>query len=80
MIYDIYLQVKRTGRTHAHVPGLPGCNWLDDSPEAAWQRAADQIARHLSWLRKYGQPAPPVDEPVLPHLAQHTCRRPGKVT
>jgi predicted RNase H-like HicB family nuclease len=36
MIYDVYLQVKRTGRTHAHVPDLPGYNWLADTPVAAW--------------------------------------------
>jgi len=45
MIYDVYLQVKRTGRTHAHVPDWPGCNWLADSPEAAMDNAVEAIAR-----------------------------------
>jgi predicted RNase H-like HicB family nuclease len=31
MIYDVYLQIKRTGQTHAHVPDLPGCNWLAEA-------------------------------------------------
>lgn len=70
MVYDVYLQVKRTGRTHAHVPGLPGCNWLADTPEAAWSRAAEAISDHLGWLRIHAQPAPPMDEPVIPRLAQ----------
>jgi predicted RNase H-like HicB family nuclease/uncharacterized damage-inducible protein DinB len=70
MIYDVYLQVKRTGRTHAHVPDLPGCNWLADTPEEAWSRAAEYISEHLAWLRKHSQPAPPADEPVIPRLAQ----------
>lgn len=70
MIYDVYLQVKRTGWTHAHVPGLPGCNWLADTPEAARGRAVEFISAHLAWLRKYSQPTLPEDEPVIPRLAQ----------
>ena len=70
MIHDYYLQVKRTGRTHAHVPGLPGCNWLADTPEAAWSRTGEAISDHLGWLRIHAQPAPPMDEPVIPRLAQ----------
>ncbi len=70
MIYGIYLQVKRTGRTHAHVPGWPGCNWLADSPEAAMERAVESITWHLAWLRKYGRPAPPQDDAILPRLVQ----------
>jgi predicted RNase H-like HicB family nuclease/uncharacterized damage-inducible protein DinB len=70
MIYDVYLQVKRTGRTHAHVPDLPGCNWLADTPEAAWDRAGECISAHIAWLRKYSQPAPTENEPVTPRLAQ----------
>ncbi len=70
MIYEIYLQVKRTGRTHAHVPGWPGCNWLADSPEATMERAVEAIAWHLAWLRKYGKPAPQQDEAILPRLVQ----------
>lgn len=70
MIYDVYLQVKRTGRRHAHVPGLPGCNWLADTPEAAWSGAVGSISEHLAWLGKYSQLIPPEDEPVIPRLAQ----------
>jgi len=70
MIHDVYLQVKRTGRTHAHVPSLPGCNWLADTPEAAWGRAVEFISAHLAWLRKYSQPTLPEDELVIPRLAQ----------
>jgi predicted RNase H-like HicB family nuclease len=70
MIYDVYLQVKRTGCTHAHVPALPGCNWLASSPDAAWEQATAAIQDHLDWLRRYGQPAAPLDEPILPQLAQ----------
>jgi predicted RNase H-like HicB family nuclease len=70
MVYDVYLQVKRTGHTHAHVPALPGCNWLAGSPDAAWEQATAAIQDHLTWLRRYGQPAAPLDEPVLPQLAQ----------
>jgi len=70
MIYDLYLQVQRTGRTHAHVPALPGCNWLADTPEEAWSRAVQSISAHLAWLAKHSQPASPADEPVIPRLAQ----------
>jgi uncharacterized damage-inducible protein DinB/predicted RNase H-like HicB family nuclease len=70
MIYDLYLQVQRTGRTHAHVPALPGCNWLADTPDLAWSRAVESISQHLVWLAKYAHPAPPEDEPVIPRLAQ----------
>jgi predicted RNase H-like HicB family nuclease len=70
MIYDVYLQVKRTGCTHAHVPALPGCNWLASSPDAAWEQATAAIQDHLDWLRRYGRQAAPLDEPVLPQLAQ----------
>jgi predicted RNase H-like HicB family nuclease len=70
MIYDVYLQVKRTGCTHAHVPALPGCNWLASSPDAAWEQATAAIQDHLDWLRRYVRQAAPLDEPVLPQLAQ----------
>jgi predicted RNase H-like HicB family nuclease/uncharacterized damage-inducible protein DinB len=70
MIYDVYLQVKRTGWTHAHVPDLPGCNWQAHTPEAAWARAAESIPAHLSWLRKFSQPTPPEVDPVIPRLTQ----------
>lgn len=70
MINEIYLQVKRTVRTQAHGPGWPGCNWLADSPEAAMERAVEAIAWHLAWLRKYGRPAPPQDDAILPRLVQ----------
>jgi len=70
MIFDIYLQVKRTGRTQAHVPAWPGCNWLADSPEAAMDQAVEAIAWHLAWLRKYGKPAPSPNEVISPRLEQ----------
>ncbi len=70
MIYHVYLQVKRGGRTHAHVPDWPGCNWVADSPTEAWNRSTEMLARHFTWLRKYQQPAPPVSEPIQPWLAQ----------
>lgn len=70
MLYEVFLQVRRSGRTHAHVPGLPGCNWLADSPEDSWRRAPAALNNHLAWLRQYGQPAPLPTEPVIPHLAQ----------
>jgi predicted RNase H-like HicB family nuclease/uncharacterized damage-inducible protein DinB len=70
MVYDVYLQVKRTGRTHAHVPALPGCNWLAETPEDAWQHAADAIHEHLDWLRRYGLPAPILADPAHPRLVQ----------
>lgn len=70
MIYEIYLQVKRTGRAHAHVLAWPGCNWLADSPQAAMEQAIEAIAWHLAWLRKYGKPAPSQGEPILPCIVQ----------
>jgi predicted RNase H-like HicB family nuclease/uncharacterized damage-inducible protein DinB len=70
MVYDVYLLVKRSGRTHAHVPDLPGCNWLASSPEEAWRLAPEAIRAHLGWLRKHDQPAPSSGEPIFPRLAQ----------
>jgi predicted RNase H-like HicB family nuclease len=70
MIYDIYFQVNRTGRTHAHVPAWPGCNWLANDPEEALGSAAGAIAWHLSWLSKYGKLCPLPGEPIVPRLAQ----------
>lgn len=73
MIFEVYLQVKRTGRTHAHVPDWPGCNWVNDSPQEAMGDAAESIVWHLNWLRKYAHPAPQAAEPVIARLAQqHT--------
>jgi hypothetical protein len=51
MIHDVYLQVKRTGRTPAPVPDLPGCSWLAAILEIAWDRAEQSISAHLAWLR-----------------------------
>ena len=70
MIFDLYLQVKRTGRTHAHVPDWPGCNWLANSPEVALEQAQPAIGWHLTWLRKYAKPAPSPEEPIIPVLVQ----------
>ena len=70
MIYDIYLQVKRTEHTHAHIPDLPGCNWLAKSPEEAMDHAEGAIACHLAWLRKYDKLCPPASEPIHPRLSQ----------
>ncbi len=47
MIYEIYLQVMRTSRTHAHVPVWPGCNWLADTPDVAMEQAVVAISWHL---------------------------------
>jgi predicted RNase H-like HicB family nuclease/uncharacterized damage-inducible protein DinB len=66
----VYLQVKRTGRTHAHVPDLPGCNWVTNSPEEAICQAEASIRRHLDWLKKYGQMAPAAHETIQLYLAQ----------
>jgi len=68
--YDLYFQVSRTGRTQAHVPAWPGCNWFANSPEEALEQAPAAIAWHLAWLRKYGKPAPSPDEPIIPRLVQ----------
>lgn len=68
MEHDVYLIVARTGRSHAHVPTLIGCNWTAPEPEAAEERAAPEIDRHLAWLRSHGLPAPPAGEPVHPRL------------
>lgn len=81
MIVDVYLQVKRTGKTHAHVLDLPGCNWLADTPEAAWSRAEASISAHLAWLRKYSLTKLPEDELIIPRLAQQhkSCAREGNL-
>jgi predicted RNase H-like HicB family nuclease len=81
MIVDVYLQVKRTGRTHAHVPDLPGCNWLADTPEAAWNRSEASILAHLAWLKKYSLTKLPEDEQIIPRLAQQhkSCAREGNL-
>jgi predicted RNase H-like HicB family nuclease len=70
MVYEIYLQVKRTGKTHAHVPALPGCNWTANTPEEACQQAEAGIRRHLEWLRRYRQHGPPPRETIQPVVVQ----------
>jgi predicted RNase H-like HicB family nuclease/uncharacterized damage-inducible protein DinB len=70
MEYKVYLQVKRTGQTHAHVPALPGCNWLAVSPEEACQQAEVGIRRHLDWLRRYENDTAPCSETVSPVVVQ----------
>jgi predicted RNase H-like HicB family nuclease/uncharacterized damage-inducible protein DinB len=70
MVYEIYLQVKRTGKTHAHVPALPGCNWVADSPEEACQQAEAGIRGHLEWLQRYRQQGPPPREAIQPVVVQ----------
>jgi len=81
MIFDVYLQVKRTLKTHAHVPALPGCNWLANSPEAAMDRAEVSISNHLSWLRKYSLTKLPEEEAISPRLLQQhkSCAREGNL-
>ncbi|OGO62589.1 MAG: hypothetical protein A2029_13770 [Chloroflexi bacterium RBG_19FT_COMBO_47_9] len=81
MNFDVYIQVKRTGRTHAHVPDFPGCNWLADTPEIAWDRAEMSISAHLSWLRKYSLLKLPEDVSVIPCLVQRhkSCAREGNL-
>jgi predicted RNase H-like HicB family nuclease/uncharacterized damage-inducible protein DinB len=75
MIYDVFLQVMRSGRTQAHVPALPGCNWVADSPEAAWERATESIAEHLAWLRAISLPTAPAGEPIVARLTQQRKSR-----
>ena len=70
MHYDIYLQVKRTGQTQAHIPDWPGCNWQAKNPEEAMDHAEGAIACHQDWLRKYGKFCRPASEPILPRLSQ----------
>jgi len=81
MIFDVYLQVKRSLKTHAHVPALPGCNWLAETPEAAMDRAIASISSHLSWLRKYSLINLPENETISPQLAQQhkSCAREGNL-
>jgi predicted RNase H-like HicB family nuclease len=70
MVYKIHLQVKRTCQTHAHVPALPGCNWVAASPEEACQQAEVEIRRHLDWLHRYGSDVPPCSEAITPVVVQ----------
>ena len=82
MVYNVYLQVMRDGRTHAHVPDLVGCNWRAATPEEAMARAPAAIAGHLAWLRRHGQPVPGPQEPVEAVLAareRSTARNGGLV-
>lgn len=75
MQYDIYLQVGRYLRTHAHVPSLPSCNWLGATPQTAMEMAPKWISDHLNWLRCHGLPAPSPAEPIVPHLMQEKKSR-----
>lgn len=75
MHYDVYLQVGRDFRTHAHVPALPGCNWLAADPQSAMEMALNRISDHLNWLRRHGLPAPSLAEPIVPHLKQEKKSR-----
>lgn len=81
MIFNVYLQVKRSFKTHAHVPDLPGCNWLANSPEAAMDRAEASISNHLFWLRKYSLTKLPENETISPRLVQQhkSCAREGNL-
>ncbi len=81
MIFDVYLQVKRAGQTHAHVPDLPGCNWLAKTPKAAMDRAEASISSHISWLRKYSLIQLLENGTISPRLAQQhkSCAREGNL-
>lgn len=75
MNYNIYLQVRRDGRTHAHVPDLIGCNWTAANPQQAWECAGQEIRAYLDWLRRHNLPAPPPDDEVTPWIAQERPSR-----
>ncbi|MFQ6016336.1 MAG: DinB family protein, partial [Anaerolineae bacterium] len=82
MRYPVYLQSVHSGRTMAHVLDLPGCMAQGGTPEEALKRVPAAIAEVLDWLRRYGEAAPPEDEPIAVEVAEHnvsTVREEGTI-
>lgn len=62
--YTVFLETSNDGTTIAHPPDLPGCTIRAANRAQALAGLPQAIARHLAWLRRHGEVAPPADEPI----------------
>jgi uncharacterized damage-inducible protein DinB/predicted RNase H-like HicB family nuclease len=67
--YSVFLEIADDGRCMAHVPDLPGCITRELTRDRALRRLPDAIRDYYAWLRRHGEPAPPVDEPIEIEIA-----------
>lgn len=80
--YAVYLEISPSpqpsplrgegeegGECLAHAVDLPGCTVRASSRAEALARLPAAIGDQLAWLRRYGEPAPPENEPVEVEVA-----------
>jgi uncharacterized damage-inducible protein DinB/predicted RNase H-like HicB family nuclease len=69
MRYRAYLETANDGRCLAHVLDLPGCVVPAPTREEALCRLPEGIRDYWAWLRRHGEPARPLDEPIQVEVA-----------
>jgi uncharacterized damage-inducible protein DinB/predicted RNase H-like HicB family nuclease len=67
--YPVYLEIADDGWCMAHVLDLPGCVVRAPGRDEALNRLPDAIRDYHAWLRRYGESAPSVDEPIEVEVA-----------
>lgn len=60
--YAAYLESADDGRCLAHILDLPGCVVRAPTRQDALCQLPEAIRGHCAWLRRHGEPAPPVSE------------------
>jgi predicted RNase H-like HicB family nuclease/uncharacterized damage-inducible protein DinB len=68
--YLAYLETADDGRCLAHVLDLPGCIVRAPSRREALEGLPQAIRDHYDWLRRHGEMAPRVDEPIQIEVAE----------
>ncbi len=69
-LYAVYLETAGDGDWMAHVLDLPGCLARAGSRAEALRQARQAIGDYHAWLRRHGEPAPPLAEPVEVEVAE----------
>jgi predicted RNase H-like HicB family nuclease/uncharacterized damage-inducible protein DinB len=67
--YPVYLEIADDGRCMAHVLDLPGCVVRAPARDEALSQLPGAIRDYHVWLRRHGELAPPVDEPIEVEVA-----------
>jgi len=74
--YPVYLEIGADGRCLAHVLDLPGCVVRAPTRGEALETLPEAIRAHWAWLRRHGEDAPPVGEPVEIEVAEEQAGGP----